>query len=97
MGVPAHQLNNSLTNCPNVTTKPFAWAFVLCALFDPCGSVRTNAANGGQLRHFDAQRANAVPQSRELPHAGRIPLGKVQGRAQGFRHGRMVACKRSAP
>jgi len=22
-----------------------------------------------------------------LPHAGRIPLGEVQGRAQGFRHG----------
>lgn len=82
------RLRLSITKSGLAVGCPLKWDFLNRASSDPCGSARTNAASLGQQRHFDARRANADPQSRVLPHAGRIPLGEVQGRAQGFRHGR---------
>ena len=75
----------------------FTLGFVIRTISDPRGSVRTNAGRLGALRLLDAQRANAVPRSGEADNCIGLPLGKVLGRSQGFRHGRLVACRRLAP
>lgn len=88
MGDAAHQLKDSSTNCPTFTTTPFSRGFVHRASSDTRGLGRTTAGRLGALRLSDAQRANAVPHLREGTMTASHPLGEVQGRAQGFRHGR---------
>ena len=88
MGDAAHQLKDSSTNCPTFTTTPFSRGFVHRASSDTRGLGRTTAGRLGALRLSDAQRANAVPHLREGTKPASHPLGEVQGRAQGFRHGR---------
>jgi hypothetical protein len=88
MGDAAHQLKYSSTNCPTFTTTPFSRCFVHRASSDTRGLGRTTAGRLGALRLLDAQRANAVPHLREGTTTASHPLGEVQGRAQGFRHGR---------
>lgn len=58
----------------------------------PCAQM---AAGAGALRLIDAGRANGLPPSGERPRTRRLPLGEVQGRAQGFWHGQQVAAKRA--
>ena len=64
---------------------------------DTRGLGRTTAGRLGAQRLLDAQRANADPHSREGTTTASHPLGEVQGRAQGFRHGRPMARKRCDP
>lgn len=61
-------------------------------LAPPCAQM---AAGAGALRLLDAGRANGLPPTGERPRTRRQPLGKVQGRAQGFWHGQQVAAKRA--